>query len=705
MTRILKTTFFPLLYSYLFVTLLPKIQATGIGIDPSWSYGISYASEKNFNFGEQIIFTYGPFGYLFAGAILDQNFWQIVLFRWLVYSLLFFITAYRIFTLESTFNKLLLACTILYALTVGTKYLGVGFSPDYQIIFCLIMIFSFGDLHKKYHISFAILLGLISGFLFLTKFTLGISCLGALELYFLGNLCTSFKIKSPIDSSRDRQDILNSILSAVTIIYLFLNPSNFPNNFNQILSLLLFSALVAGLLFFLRKKWPLTRLNFLTPLAAFYVSYSLVLTKEVLFSTSPSIPTFLKNSLDVATGYSSAMSIIGSQTQVQLAIFSCAISAYLFIRLLKLNRANIALPLLWILFLSFKQAFVRQDCHVIIFAITAPMIAILCLIDTRNFPLKKHHYILFALILATSIKISYPCCNFSSQLEKLTPINFTTNIHILQNLKSFKAKTLARIPAAISRNQLPAPVNYLIKDKPIEIIPWGTAYALANKLNWKPRPVFQSYAAYTKELDNLNANSLSTNPRDFILYQFASIDRRHPYFDEPNSNSYLLCNYQPSINFPTFIENNGRKTNTLLLERLSTPRCQTSSWSKESKTTWRTTIPISAADNDLSRISIKFKYSFFGKFLKFIFRSPPVYLHAIYKDGSRRTFRIIPENSENGIIVSHLPRNPNEALEIFQGKFPAKVSSIRLISKNNLMYEKDITFSLGQLRLDTNPSD
>jgi hypothetical protein len=105
---------------------------------------------------------------------------------------------------------------------------------------------------------------------------------------------------------------------------------------------------------------------------------------------------------------------------------------------------------------------------------------------------------------------------------------------------------------------------------------------------------------------------------------------------------------------------------------------------------WNTVYPIEISEGTITRASIKFKYSLIGKIYKTIFRAPPVMMKIDYLDGDQKTYRIIPENSENGVIVSHLPRNANEALSFWQGQLPARVSSFYFQTSNPLLYTTTI---------------
>jgi hypothetical protein len=66
-------------------------------------------------------------------------------------------------------------------------------------------------------------------------------------------------------------------------------------------------------------------------------------------------------------------------------------------------------------------------------------------------------------------------------------------------------------------------------------------------LNFLPRPVFQAYTAYTKNLEEMNFNHYNsyTKAPEFVIYEYLAIDERYPLFDEPKVNLCLIKNYSP----------------------------------------------------------------------------------------------------------------------------------------------------------------
>lgn len=156
---------FLLLYCYL--AFLPIPQPIGTNLDPSWRYGISKASIEGLLFGKDIVFTYGPLGYLIDGASLKENILSITIFRLLIHSLLFSLVVIKLITLKTNLQKVSLTLSILFAYLIGSfvseehRFL---FKSDYQIVVIFLIILSFDNWVKNSPRLSALFLGVLTGF-------------------------------------------------------------------------------------------------------------------------------------------------------------------------------------------------------------------------------------------------------------------------------------------------------------------------------------------------------------------------------------------------------------------------------------------------------------------------------------------------------------------------------------------------------------
>jgi len=84
----------------------------------------------------------------------------------------------------------------------------------------------------------------------------------------------------------------------------------------------------------------------------------------------------------------------------------------------------------------------------------------------------------------------------------------------------------------------------IINNSTIDIFPWDVALLWAYNLSWDPRPMIQSQGVYGSYFDDMNYEHYSGNrsPED-ILYKFATVDGRYPLFDEPKTFRSIVHNY------------------------------------------------------------------------------------------------------------------------------------------------------------------
>jgi hypothetical protein len=93
------------------------------------------------------------------------------------------------------------------------------------------------------------------------------------------------------------------------------------------------------------------------------------------------------------------------------------------------------------------------------------------------------------------------------------------------------------------KRKLPATILNEIGNQTVDVFPWDAAFVLENKLNYAPRPVFQSFSAYTPYLAMLNYQHYLQHAPAYVLYDYASIDERYPFADDCETQLLLAKNY------------------------------------------------------------------------------------------------------------------------------------------------------------------
>ncbi|WP_071821986.1 hypothetical protein, partial [Microcystis aeruginosa] len=667
--------------AYFFLANLPGIDWLRIGLDPSWAFAISDAAHKQLIFGQDIIFTYGPLGYLIHGTSLNYNFSQIIYFRWLIHLCLLAVVILRLLFIKSYSNQIVFVLSIIFATLVGNPYNSIGFTVDYQMTFILLILMSFDNFFQKYINYLAIAIGMITGFSILTKLTLGIYLAGSLFIYIIVNIVRGYFQKSPSIVIKNVLAGINLTLSIPSIAFIFLYPAASNRAFIHIIVNFCIAGGVALTLWFIVRSArlsapPLLReargikgriyllfnhnhlLNFL-PLLVFYGLYGLLLIQTINLDNFPSLMEYLSNSWQISSGYSSAMSIVGNYPRLLIALLCFALSLLLMSLAIIDQKISLAIAYIFPIFLSFKHGFVRQDAHVVVFTLVVILLASLYTTIIKKSRFKKITYCAWGIIFLGCIIItSSPNSTIlenARQWSNFSPDRVANNIGVvissILNPTELKMRgersTTQNLQVIATATKIPDSVLEKVQGKTIDIIPWEFSLIPGNQLNWKPRPIIQSYSAYTEKLDELNYQSLSKSPRDYLIYHFQSIDRRHPFFDEPKAFSYVVCNYQlDSVNSPFRVP--AIKTNFYLLERQKVSRCSPTPLGETTNITWDQVYELPTRNSGITRVQVKFEYSWLGKIIKKIFRIPPVIINVNYLDGTQANFRFVQDNSANG---------------------------------------------------------
>ena len=97
---------------------------------------------------------------------------------------------------------------------------------------------------------------------------------------------------------------------------------------------------------------------------------------------------------------------------------------------------------------------------------------------------------------------------------------------------------------------------------PMDVLNCDQDRAILNQLNYRPRPIFQSYSAYSPELQAVNAGFYeATNPPAFVLWRSGSMDRHFPNLEDGKIIVDLLARYVPVARENNFVLWQLRTTN------------------------------------------------------------------------------------------------------------------------------------------------
>ncbi|MCB0695930.1 MAG: hypothetical protein KDC07_01115, partial [Chitinophagaceae bacterium] len=234
--------------------------------------------------------------------------------------------------------------------------------------------------------------------------------------------------------------------------------------------------------------------------------------------------------------------------------------------------------------------------------------------------------ILFILTLSLFFKTEY-----NKKIGQLYEERFCNT---KEYFKQFSENKIDSHHFAPDKRYIPASILNKIGDKSIDIFPWDSEYIIENQLNYTPRPVFQSFTAYTPYLQKINYDFYNSNAPEYIIYDFDAIDNRCAFNDESMLNMFIIKNYELADTFTS----NERIRALLKKKNIIKPLIFNKIGEKKIQLTDE--IPTVAGSNYI-RIDVKLNSK--GKSVAFRLRPPGINISFTAPNEHNRIYRTSPE--------------------------------------------------------------
>jgi hypothetical protein len=255
---------------------------------------------------------------------------------------------------------------------------------------------------------------------------------------------------------------------------------------------------------------------------------------------------YFKNMLPIISGYNDAMTTPGEVMECQLfVIVSIVVMVFIYrnknIQLV--FRLFLMLTLALFLFTAFKAGFVRQDDSHAPFA--ASSIFIMAFLLFQLLPSKKYYISLGA----AAIVCLYIYKNYAEKgaVEKLKfiPTLYTDALEGLALRKGNGLEDKYEDQLQTLRNRRS---KVPLLPGTTDIYSFDQTYLLVSDNTWSPRPILQSYSAYTPLLAQINeAHLTGDRAPNNIIFKVQPIDNRLPALEDGLSWPTIINNYQPTL--------------------------------------------------------------------------------------------------------------------------------------------------------------
>ena len=369
------------------------------------------------------------------------------------------------------------------------------------------------------------------------------------------------------------------------------------------------------------------------------------------------LPAFFAAQAPVIAGYSEAMSTSGSVREPIIYVIACCMIGlcyYDFVRSGGFSAILLAVGMALLLLLGFKAGFVRHDGHAVAAGGVIGLTAWILMIGLPG--VRQILGLAVCLICWGIIDRHYNDLNFGTIEDRIVwPFvhsfdGFATRIAGDDTLKRQFDESVDAI-----RLQQPLPP---LKGT-VDIYSFGQSALLANGLVWTPRPVLQSYSAYTSSLLEKDAAYLAgSKAPDNIVFSVQPIDYRFGALEDGLSWPILLTRYAPTtvIDHMAILHRRPQPTTDQVLrdppivsgayrlgEEIALPTDAGALWAK-----------------------VDVEPTFLGKIFALIYKLPQLTLEFRAIDGSVNRFRYIAEMGKTGFVVSPLVQKASDfvALEL-----------------------------------------
>jgi hypothetical protein len=228
--------------------------------------------------------------------------------------------------------------------------------------------------------------------------------------------------------------------------------------------------------------------------------------------------------------------------------------------------------------------------------------------------------------------------------------------------------------------QLPQAFRKLLDASTVAVFPWKLVYARPGHFKLQPLYTMQSYSAYTEYLDRRTAEQIraARDRTEYILFEWNSIDGRHPLLDVPQTWTAIVDNYR--------IEEIG--DGKLVLKRRDTPLTHEQVFLKQVPLPIGRWIDLPRTKTELwGRIHISGSFS--GKLRETLYKADAIYLAVNASNNMTTRFRIVPRVLSHEFPLNSLPTDFVSLVDILKSqRVAAPIVRIRLEANDPDLYRE-----------------
>src|SRR5262249_40826447 len=190
-------------------------------------------------------------------------------------------------------------------------------------------------------------------------------------------------------------------------------------------------------------------------------------------------------------------------------------------------------------------------------------------------------------------------------------------------------------------------IKACVRDAPVDLISYEQGLVFLNQFHWRPRPVFQSYTAYTPYLLSANARFFQ-GPKApaYLIFKFQAIDNRLPTLEDGEALIRILHSYRP-----VFVEKGYLLLQRKPLAPAGPPVAKR--LLREGMIEFDQDVFLGEG-NEPKVLTLRVKPSRRGRLKKHLYKPAPLLIQLRTGDDQYYTYRLIPDMARTGFLINPL---------------------------------------------------
>lgn len=386
---------------------------------------------------------------------------------------------------------------------------------------------------------------------------------------------------------------------------------------------------------------------------------------------------YLRGVYEFASGYGPAVALSNFSLEPAIgAALAALLIAVTYRAWRRRDEAFVFLLLsLPVLVIAFRVNFTRADIeHEVIYLYVVILVVLLAAV-TLSRPSIVARVLLAALVPAALLGISGGPLSQISVMDQR--IGTYQDLYALSRGGGEPLREVARRYYSLSDDQ-----RAVLRSGSVDGMPWDLLLPYGYHLIWQPRPVLQSYAAYTSYLDRLDAAHFLTGGPDHIVFRYEEIDNRYPPFDEPATLRALMLNYEADP---------SSDARYMVLDKRAVALEKSRREEGHVCGVMGDAIDVPRAAGRPLFAAVHVSYSTLGRVSSALYAPPPVFVELAYSgDQHVGPFRLVPGVAVDGLLMSSYVADNNDMESLFRGDLTNSIDSFTVTTQFPFAYDAQI---------------